>query len=103
METSLVVILIGGLLVVNALASFRIARFNGSSRRQKVAQLVLLWLLPFIGAITAFLFTRESLEAGDRTYGKRKSGWDDMMHPGTLNRKGHLSNSSEVDSHDAPD
>jgi len=103
MEILLAVILAGGLLIANVVASFHAVRYSGSSRGQKIAQLVFLWLLPIIGAIFVFLFTREDLETGDGTYRKDQPGWDDMMHPGTLNRKGYLSRSSEIEPHGPPD
>jgi hypothetical protein len=44
---------------VNILVCYRVARSDSFEMHQKYIQCVLIWLLPFIGAAVAYVFTRE--------------------------------------------
>ena len=50
-----------GALTYQTYVTVRVARFEGYNRHQKVAQLLLIWLVPFFGALLAHFVLHTTL------------------------------------------
>lgn len=61
-------VVFAGVLLANVLASRRIIRDELGTSGQKVAQFLLVWLVPVAGAVCVFLLTRSSLGPGAGRY-----------------------------------
>jgi len=91
MELALIAFAICAVLALNLRATFAIARDTLSERSQKFWQLVLVWLLPLLGAIIALAVHRrteepsrkyrEPLDAGDdfALSGRSQKAWSEAV------------------------
>ncbi len=55
-------ILLVVLLLINLFASYKLVRSNSFEFKQKVLQALLVWLLPFLGALIIILFIKDDNE-----------------------------------------
>ena len=86
------IILLVGLLVlvvINVYASRQSYRDILSSRRQRFAQIVLIWLLPIIGAALALRLTRDAPELSNGKY-SAEPNMGDEYGGGRLNSQGYI-------------
>lgn len=61
----------GAIAAYHVLATARLVRFTGYSRYQKAAQLLLIWLLPLVGALVVHFVIRSTEKRvlpADRTF-----------------------------------
>jgi hypothetical protein len=68
---------VAAIFVANVLASIRIVRDKLGTSTQKVAQFLLVWLLPIAGAIFVLMLTRTSLVPGSGRYDAKREEPDD--------------------------
>jgi len=59
MKTILISLLVS-VIIINILVSFYISRRDDLDIIQKVAQIFIVWLIPFLGAISLFIFHRNN-------------------------------------------
>jgi hypothetical protein len=77
MEIAVATILILIWLWLNAVATRTVVRDNLSERKQKVAQLILVWLIPYIGSLVVFAVHRPT-EPPSRKYYEAANPGDDF-------------------------
>ena len=65
------------ILMANIFVSSRIVRDKLGTSKQKVAQFLLVWLLPIAGAIFVLILTRTSLVPGSGCYDAKREEPDD--------------------------
>ena len=70
-------------LLLNAIATWIIVRDVLSDRRQKIAQLLLVWIIPFIGAITVLAVHRRT---EPRPYREAAEPGDDFAYSGRMTK-----------------
>jgi H+/gluconate symporter-like permease len=58
MDSSVLLIIIIPLILLNIFVSIYIFRHESLDQFQKVGQTIIVWLIPFVGAIVLFLFLR---------------------------------------------
>jgi len=76
-ELSIAIVVIAVLMLINVIATVVVIRDRYSETRQKLSQLLGLWLLPFVGAVLVLGIHRKS-EGGKGKYPeKRGDEWDD--------------------------
>ena len=92
--TVIVLLLLVAWLYVNVAAGWSLARATTVSRRRKVAQLLLVWLVPFLGAwlVLHFLADAEPEAIPTRILGSIGVGW--FIIAGT--HAGHLKASEQA-------
>ncbi len=75
-----------GLLVVavllDAWATYAVVRDELSSQRQRLAQLALVWLVPFLGATLTLYFKRSQTEPPTGHYRETRDPGDDYAYSG---------------------
>jgi hypothetical protein len=81
MDIALALAVIAIPLWLNVKATFLIARDAVSERRQKVAQLLLVWFIPAAGAVVV-LAVHRPVEPASRLYRKPADPGDDFAHSG---------------------
>ncbi len=62
-ETVLILTLISCVFVANGYVSYRVVRSHFYERPQKIMQVVLIWLLPIIGGLAAWVFCKLDMPA----------------------------------------
>lgn len=77
MELALVVLLLLPLIAANWVATRLVLRDEVISRKQRIAQVFLVWLLPIIGAVLVFAVHRRT-EAPSRKYREAPDPGDDF-------------------------
>jgi hypothetical protein len=87
------------LALLNAWATVAILRDTLSSKAQRAAQVVFVWLIPGIGAALALYLKRKDLEPGSGHYGDVPEAGDDFSMSGTSYR--HMKNDINAMGHDA--
>jgi formate/nitrite transporter FocA (FNT family) len=88
MELAVVVLLIVPLIAANWVATRLVLRDEVVSRKQAIAQLFLVWLLPIIGAVLVFAVHRRT-EAPSRKYREAPDPGDDFGLSGRSTRSTH--------------
>lgn len=78
MDFLLGVLLIGGIVAANVIASVRAIRYDGSTKEQEIIQLALVWVLPILGAVLVLIFTRQHTETSSGHREGAETIWDDL-------------------------
>jgi uncharacterized BrkB/YihY/UPF0761 family membrane protein len=52
--------------VVNGIACLKVARSDDATRKQKILQILIVWILPIVGALLVFALTQNNLPAPSR-------------------------------------
>ena len=80
-ELSVAIAVMAALMLINVIATVVVIRDRYSETRQKLLQLLGLWLLPFVGAVLILGIHRNS-EGGKGKYPEgRGDQWDDAPSP----------------------
>jgi hypothetical protein len=87
------------LTLINVWATLAILRDTFSSKRQRVAQMAFVWLIPGIGAALALYLKRKDLEPGAGRYGEAPEVGDDFGMSGRSYRE--LKHDIDAMGHDA--
>lgn len=65
-ETTLVLLILAGVVALQVFATFRLIRSKSYASDQKTAQMKLIWLLPFLGAAMVLAVLSQDGELGRR-------------------------------------
>jgi hypothetical protein len=89
-------LMILALLVLNGYASRRCVNDPLISRGQRIAQLVIVWVVPILGPLAVIALSRNEHEASEGKYGE-KGGLDDQYVAGLgrLNDRGYIRSPDE--------
>ncbi len=85
MEIALAVLIVGLIVLLSVWASMKVIADEFSERRQKGAQLALVWLVPVIGALLVLAVHRKAEEASGR-YRNDPDPGDDYGQSGRVKR-----------------
>jgi hypothetical protein len=66
-----------GIIAGNTFLTLRISRDELSAPTQRLAQLLLIWLLPIMGRVFVYFLTRDSLGKSPETYPKERQEPDE--------------------------
>ncbi|MDP1954598.1 MAG: hypothetical protein Q8M51_00565 [Polaromonas sp.] len=88
MEYAVITLLLVPLIAANWVATRLVLRDEAISRKQRVAQVFLVWLLPIIGAVLVFAVHRRT-EAPSRKYREAPDPGDDFGLSGRGARTSH--------------
>jgi hypothetical protein len=78
MSTEILVAIFFACACLSTWATFRIAGDDLSSRNQRIAQTVFVWLLPILGAMLVLHLQRKELERGSGKYSEQPDPGDDF-------------------------
>ena len=71
-----------GYLILNLYVSFMVSKRNDLEHTQKIAQIFLVWIFPFVAAIGIWLFHRNSDRETTRVESFAKRSKDESQHQG---------------------
>ena len=95
----LVALMLAVIVVLNVGVTWRIFRDNWSSPSQRIAQAVIVWLLPFVGALVVLHLQRKQPERGSGQYPANPDAGDDFgVSTRSFRRTEESSSSHSLDS-----
>ena len=94
MEYALVAFLLAPLIAANGVATRLVLRDEVISRKQRIVQVFLVWLVPIIGAVLVFAVHRRP-EAASRKYREAPDPGDDFGLSGRGSRTSHHADADE--------
>ncbi len=88
-----IILLIGlvALIALNVYASRQCFQDTFSTRRQRLSQIIFIWVLPFVGAVLALRLLSNVPEQSTGAYREEPNMGDDFAASGLLNSKGYIS------------
>ncbi len=87
MQVVLIWLILAAVLALHVWVTLLVLRDGFSSKKQRIAQLFFVWLIPMVGAVLVMYFNRERLDSSNGKYREVPNPGDDHGYSGAYYRE----------------